>query len=402
MNPGTFDWKKYHSYRVFDEFVERFIVRRQSYVTRHPESLDLASAFEDIGHRFVEDFDESEASYEDKIALQFEGASLETKIVFANLEYLWAMPVENLKPQTKRQYGERWFSDEGLLVEGDGYYFGYPHTIADPGPWYLRNKYWELVALLRVLSIVVSEVGLTDLASIKSRIAEVCHSAIYKDDSASLPTRPKKFCGVHCALMHLSNPDQYESIISATHRRQICNVFRHIVEDPSDDIEVLIKQIRSALYDSFDGAEDSDRKYRWFFYSKDVEPLWIEKKSTKEQHVSSAVFDVRNEESAVELEGNRAEVIGIRIQRSAKLVKAAKERDNYACRACNFNFKGQIVHVHHLDPISEYRCPRRTKLEDLVTLCPTCHYLAHYLLRQSLRYKDLGLLIDKIVSVREG
>ncbi len=36
------------------------------------------------------------ARFEEKVAHQFEGASEQTKIVFANVEYLWAMPMENI------------------------------------------------------------------------------------------------------------------------------------------------------------------------------------------------------------------------------------------------------------------------------------------------------------------
>lgn len=393
MNPAPFDWNRFHAYRVFDEFLDRIILQRKSYVTRHPEPLNLAAAFEDIRKRFVADYDDSDARYEEKIAHQFADAQEPTKIVFANVEYLWAMPMENLKPNTKRAFGERWFAGADLLVKGDRYFFGYPHIIADPGPWYLRNKYWELVALLRVLSLVESDAGLADLPTLKRRIAGICHAAVYEGVATDQPFATSKFCGVHCALMHLADPERYESIISKSHREQICAVFGHVVENPSNDIEVFLKQIRGILYNSHGNAEDPERKYRWFFYSKDVEPLWIDKKSKKEQRVSSAVFDVRNEEEAIDLEGSKEEATGFRIQRSAKLVKATKERDNYTCCACGFHFEDQIVHVHHLDPLSEYKRPQETKLDDLVTLCPTCHYLAHYWLRKDARYKRLEALL---------
>jgi predicted HNH restriction endonuclease len=170
-----------------------------------------------------------------------------------------------------------------------------------------------------------------------------------------------------------------------------------VVEIPSADVEVLLKQIRTTLYQSYGNGDESDRKYRWFFYSKGVEALWIDKKTAKQQRVSSAVFDVRMEEDATDLEGDKEEITGYRIRRSAKLVKATKERDNYTCRACGFHFEKQIVHVHHLDPISEYKNPRETKLKDLITLCPTCHYLAHYWLRiDSSSYKRLETLLAKL------
>ena len=133
MIPDPYNWKQFHAYRVFDEFLARFILQRKSYVTRHDEPLNLAAAFEDIRKRFVADFDDSDAKYEEKIAHQFEGASEETKIVFANVEYLWAMPVENISPSTKHSYGQRWFSSSELLGEDERYFFGHPHIIADPG-----------------------------------------------------------------------------------------------------------------------------------------------------------------------------------------------------------------------------------------------------------------------------
>lgn len=51
-------------------------------------------------------------------------------------------------------------------------------------------------------------------------------------------------------------------------------------------------------------------------------------------------------------------------------------------------------------PLGPNRQPRETKLGDLLTLCPTCHYLAHYLLRESRQYKQPGVLLDKLRSLR--
>ena len=252
------------------------------------------------------------------------------------------------------------------------------------------------MAALRVLSLVTADLGPPDLSALKQKIAALCHAAIYEGVPAGENFAVSKVCGIHSALMHLADPEAYESIISASHRRQICAVFGHVVERPSPDAEVLLKQIRDTLYASHGNAENADRKYRWFFYSKDLRPLWIHKKTKKEQHVSSTVFDVRNEEDAADLEGDKEEITGYRIRRSAKLVKATKDRDRHTCRACGFHFQDQIVHVHHLGRVSEYKRPQETKLEDLITLCPTCHYLAHYWLRRSDRYKRLEALLAQL------
>ncbi|MCX6856308.1 MAG: HNH endonuclease [Verrucomicrobia bacterium] len=395
MSTSPFNWKQFHSYRVFDEFLESFLIKRKSYVIQHDEALNLEEAFDDIEKRFVTDFDDSEATFEDKVAQQFNGASEQTKIVFANVEFLWAMPMENITPEKKRSYALRWF-DEAEVVSGERYFFGYPHIIANPGSWYLRNKYFEIVAALRVLSLVTKKLGFTDLENLKTEIAKICYSSIYEGVPKGERFAVEKVCGIHSALMHLADPERHESIISASHREQICAVFGHVVEKPSADVEVLLKQIRAELYLSHGNNEDPDLKYRWFFYSKDVRPLWNDKTSKREQRVSSAIFDVRLEEDAEELEGAREEVTGLRILRSAKLANEAKLRDGYKCRACGFHFEDQIVHIHHLDPVSEYKRPKATKLEDLITLCPNCHYIAHYWLRISPEFKRLETLLAKL------
>jgi outer membrane protein assembly factor BamB len=124
--------------------------------------LDLDIAFDDIRAKFVTAFDDSEPRFEDKVNNQFKNTSDNTKIVFANVEYLWARPMDNISAEKKCSYALRWLSDTFQVVSGDRYFFSHPDTIANLGSWYLRNKYWELVALLRILSILVKKTEIDD------------------------------------------------------------------------------------------------------------------------------------------------------------------------------------------------------------------------------------------------
>ena len=143
---------------------------------------------------------------------------------------------------------------------------------------------------------------------------------------------------------------------------------------------------------------DADWKRRWFFYTQDVKPLWIGKKTKTAQKEASVLAELSEEESAVDLEGEKDDYSGQRLRRSAKLVAKAKKRDNHTCRACGFYYFGKIVHVHHLDPLAERKQPKKTKLEDLLTLCPNCHYIAHHLLRRSSRYKKKEILLKSLTK----
>lgn len=401
ISKTEFDWRRFRAYCVFDDFLKEVIIDKKSYVTHHKQPLDLKAAFEEISLCFVERFDGSKKDFTAKIVAQFANASINTKIVFANIEFLWAMPVGNISPDTKRSYAMRWF-DENEVISGDQYFFSNgPDTIAMPGQWYLLNKYWELVALLRVLNILASEEEVVDVASAKKRVAELSYSAIYDGAASEGRFSVKKKCGVHSALLHLADPNRYESIISESHKQQITKVFEHIIVDRTEIKcrEEKIRLIRERLYDKYGDEGDSDYKYRWFFYLDRVRPLWNGKNGVIQQLIASVEDEIHEEHLAqylTEEEGEKEETKGYRIKRSAKLALKVKKRDNYACCACKFSFKKQIVHVHHLDPLSERQSPKETEEDDLVTLCPNCHYIAHYWLRKSAKYKDREELLRKL------
>ena len=78
-----------------------------------------------------------------------------------------------------------------------------------------------------------------------------------------------------------------------------------------------------------------------------------------------------------------------RYVRNPRLALKCLQRDRYTCRGCGFSTErftkklegiSRVVHVHHIDPLHQ-RGPSETRLEDLVTLCPTCHAVAHAIAR---------------------
>ena len=64
--------------------------------------------------------------------------------------------------------------------------------------------------------------------------------------------------------------------------------------------------------------------------------------------------------------------------RNAKLSEERKKQDDYRCQACGFKLKVSgyfVIECHHTNPISQGI--RETSLNDLISLCPTCHRIAH-------------------------
>lgn len=65
-------------------------------------------------------------------------------------------------------------------------------------------------------------------------------------------------------------------------------------------------------------------------------------------------------------------------QRDAELMARRKAKDSYTCQVCGFFLRVgcfYIIDCHHLNPISQGE--RMSTLDDLISLCPTCHSIAH-------------------------
>ncbi|SHK08871.1 HNH endonuclease [Rubritalea squalenifaciens DSM 18772] len=401
--PENFTWKNYHSYTVFAEFIELFLIQHRSFITKSHEKLDISHAIDDVLQRYVENFDEGKEAFGVKALKQFEDAPRNTRLFFANIEYLWALHTEGIQAEKKRSYALRWFSDDEVR-DDDAAYFGKggSHFIAHPGQYYQTNKYYEIRALLRILSMVFDDSSLKSPEDFRQRLESLSYEALHGSPQPHRGITLKDYCGIHAALIHLCNPDKYEVIISKNHRKSILRVFSHIVDDlPKDSCpEARLKLIRERLYPQYGNTSEPHRKYRWFFYSEDLRPIWMTKTKVGEQTEASIADEIGREVGFTDLgeeEGALKEVNGYRIQRSAKKAAEAKKRDNHSCVACKFHFHKQIVHVHHLDPLAERTHPRKTTLADLITLCPNCHYIAHYWLRKDpVKYKDRDTLLNQL------
>ena len=82
-------------------------------------------------------------------------------------------------------------------------------------------------------------------------------------------------------------------------------------------------------------------------------------------------------------------------ERNSELAELRKQKDDYTCQACGFKLKVSghfVIECHHTDPI--FLGIRDTNLNDLVSLCPTCHRIAHT--REPI-YK-----VAEIASIRQG
>lgn len=109
---------------------------------------------------------------------------------------------------------------------------------------------------------------------------------------------------------------------------------------------------------------------------------YVEGKGNKRSGKRSGRYGLRESyelEDKKAIEGYQSDKRYLYRSRNRRIVERRKELDNYTCQACKFRLdvKGKyIIECHHLIPLAGADV-RITDIEELVSLCPTCHRVAH-------------------------
>ena len=101
-------------------------------------------------------------------------------------------------------------------------------------------------------------------------------------------------------------------------------------------------------------------------------------------------------------EGSKTKKYVTTYERNPKLRKIALKIHGYDCKGCGFNFETaygehgkDFIHVHHLNPISEFDGSQIVNPEtDMTVLCPNCHSMVHRYKTKTLSLDDLQTLIN--------
>lgn len=102
-----------------------------------------------------------------------------------------------------------------------------------------------------------------------------------------------------------------------------------------------------------------------------------------------------NDQNELYIDGiTRERLMSFKI-RNRQLILERKKKDNYTCQACGFYYKDKIVECHHLKPLAE-NCTAYNSINELITLCPNCHSLAHVLLSLDNKFQRIEFLLPEL------
>ena len=263
-------------YDLYDQFIQEFLFDKRSILSDHKAILSHSSLQSVIQH-FIDNFDTGNKSFDEKIEKQFQDADINTRLVFAHAEWLWAYSVKDITQETKKHYALRSTKlDPNQLNEGV-----FPVGFGSAGQWHTNNKYWEIQFLIYLIQHIHNKIEdgkIASLAEAKRWIEQVCLYHNYGQEvegyelgnefKKKLPDKKLAMCNI---LTYLGNPERYERIASNGHKQQIYSTFKGLINDEHYPEELNLDQkifhIRQTIAE-VSNSEDFD------FYDSRFQNAW--------------------------------------------------------------------------------------------------------------------------------
>lgn len=248
-------------------FINEFLVKKNSILTNHKNILDSGSLNECFS-RYVDNFKDDKRGFGAKVAEQFEGASINTRLVFTHAEWLWAFAVDDISRNKKIAYTRKTtqLSEEELIKDV------YPIGFGSAGQWHTNNKYNEIKFTLTLIKFIFDNPELNTPNQIINYIEYICLYKKYELETEEYPITEeiKNFNGGSLAmyniLTHVGKPEKYERIASNNHKNSIVNAFSSLLTEEEKElnqdekISAIRKHLESSTKQGFDFYEPNYRR----------------------------------------------------------------------------------------------------------------------------------------------
>ena len=249
-----------------EKWKEQCLLNSGSLLTQ--QRLWTRENFEYLRQHYVENLDESGDSFKDKLRRQLDPTPSEAKFLWAEITWLYYLIVNSVRPVTKRDKimtvwewtGESGFPENhwalGEVLEGG---------ILNPGRGYSGHQWREyrFIVMMMLDWYRHSEEKRNSLINAPWEFADWVYNL---DDG-----RQRQFSH---AILFLLFPDEFEPIMSISHKRKIVKAFNSTLVEPSkigeiDHVSVdrLLLEVRNSLVSEHRGKEIN-------FYDPELEIVW--------------------------------------------------------------------------------------------------------------------------------
>ena len=231
-------------YELYDVFIDTFLFKGNSILSNHQGILNQESTSNCID-RYINNYDDGVEKFDNKIQIQFSEAPINTKLVFAHAEWLWAYSVYDISQEKKKHYTLRTtgLTDQEVNQEV------YPRGFGSAGQWHTNNKYHEIKFNLLLIDFIRNKINNSEITSVeqaKKWIEHICLFLAYEEESEDykIPQNfkdalPEDKLAVANILPYNGNPDKYERIASGTHKNKLYNSFKGLLTDEQQNDDSL-------------------------------------------------------------------------------------------------------------------------------------------------------------------
>lgn len=273
-------WADEKVYTLFNEFIDKCVLANDSFLTDEKDVITI-TALDDCIDRFIVKIIEGKDSFDNKIKQQFDGASYETILAFAHVNWLWCMSPGDFKTSTKKSIpSEILGSYKRVEIRTDVFPSG---GFGDAGPSIKFRKHREisfLLLLMKQLKVKVQEGSITNREEANNWVEKICLEGRFNNDKEKSDVvdeviwkhfQPGKL-GMYNIILHLSKPELYEPIASDGHKDRIRWAFREFIEEAPQPIKDDIRE-KQILYIREKVADIIEDKY-FTFYDEGIGNIW--------------------------------------------------------------------------------------------------------------------------------
>jgi 5-methylcytosine-specific restriction endonuclease McrBC GTP-binding regulatory subunit McrB len=262
-------------YDAFNCFKRRFLTDKKS-IFSDKENIFNPSNLDKILKGFVNNPDESNSSFDDKIKKQLGEENIETHELFAHVVWLWSLVASDMKPESKQNDVNKWLSDD-KKVQTDNQFF-FDHGIMSTGQYHKTNKPAELIYIINFFNKILKNHDTKYIELIKNGVNDNLEKQEVKIGDST------RKVAMYNILLHLLEPNRYSAISSFGHKEKIVNFFStqfdisfEINEDLDDKFKKVWDKAIEEFGDKYPYELDlyKDKEFnKVYFYNKDLVNLW--------------------------------------------------------------------------------------------------------------------------------
>ncbi|WP_452221283.1 McrB family protein [Lacinutrix salivirga] len=263
---------KQHVYQLYNNFIKDCLLNDNSILTNEEDIFSLSNLFKVKEYFLDSAIEGNEKTYWDKIKTQFELANYKERLCFAHLNWLWYLPANDMKFETKRDTPYWILAEEENIARFNTHkkenYFPL-HGVGSAGQYHKTNKPMEINFLLILCILIKKEVKKGEVKNVDDVNKYIIGNAnnVFEENTFEIPEKEYKLLenrafAMQNLIMHLAKPEYYEPIASKQDKASIKSNFYALIKDNDeakkeditidDEIFLIKKELeKSGISNSF-------------------------------------------------------------------------------------------------------------------------------------------------------